>query len=126
MCAPHPARSVGPHTLVRACSTSTRKESHMRVPLRLVAFATGACCLLVPGAAWGAVTVGSDLGTSDDFLLGCPTAEPCTGVQVQLPGHQIQSPIDGVVVRWRVGDGVGPLAFRVVHDAGNGTLTGVG
>ncbi len=93
---------------------------------RLLAIAATACFLVAPGGAWGAITVGSDLSSSGDVLLGCPTAEPCTGVQTALPGRQITSPIDGVVVRWRVGDGVGPLAFRVVRGAGGGSFTGVG
>jgi hypothetical protein len=79
-----------------------------------------------PTAASGAITVGSDLSSSADVLLSCPTAEPCTGVQTQLPGRQITSPIDGVVVRWRVGDGQGPLTFRLVRDVGGGSFTGVG
>src|SRR3954453_3884911 len=71
----------------------------------LLAIAVAACCLVAPGVAWGVVTVGSDLSSDEELLLDCPTAVPCTGVQTQLPGHQITSPIDGVVVRWRVGDG---------------------
>ena len=94
----------------------------MRVLVLVLALAFA----VFPTAASGAMTVGSDLSSSADVLLGCPTAEPCTGVQTQLPGHQITSPIDGVVVRWRVGDGQGPLAFRVIRDAGGGSFTGVG
>ena len=90
-----------------------------------VAVVAMACALFAPAAAGGAVTIGSDLGSSEEFLLSCPTTDPCTGVQNALPGRQITSPIDGVVVRWRVGDGTGSMAFRVVRSAG-GAFTGVG
>ena len=94
--------------------------------MRVLVLVLALACAVFPTAASGAITVGSDLSSSADALLGCPTAEPCTGVQTQLPGRQITSPIDGVVVLWRVGDGEGPLAFRVVRDAGGGSFTGVG
>jgi len=78
----------------------------------LVAIAMAASCLVGPAVAWSAVTIGSDLSSSEDVLLGCPTPAPCTAVQTQLPGHQFTSPIDGVIVpggwatgwgRWRCG-----------------------
>ena len=55
----------------------------------------------------------------------------CTGVGTAFPGRTIASPITGVVVRWRIGDGVGQLTFRVARPAadtypGDDTHTGVG
>ena len=41
----------------------------------------------------------------------------CTGVQTVIPGRTTASPISGVIVRWRVGDGVGQLNLRVARPA---------
>ena len=102
--------------------------ANVKAALALLAalMAATICLLFGPGSARAAVTIGSDLTSSDEVLLGCLIAEPCTGIQTALAGRQLTSPIDGVVVRWRVGDGVGPLALRVVRDAGGGSFTGVG
>ena len=50
-----------------------------------------------------AITIGSDLAASDG-TTACGAS--CTGVQTVIPGRMTASPISGVIVRWRVGDGV--------------------
>ena len=76
--------------------------------------------------ASAAVTIGSDLSVE-----GAPTACPfgdCTVVQTVLPGRQVTSPIDGVVVRWRVRNAFspGPVRFRVVRGVPGAAFTGGG
>ena len=66
--------------------------------------------------ASAAVTIGSDLTVSEG-TIGCGV--PCTGVGTALPGRITESPITGVIVRWRVGDGVGQLTLRVARPAGD-------
>lgn len=81
--------------------------------------------LIAASPAPAATTIGSDLGSSGDILLDCPTTDPCTAAQTALPGRQVTSPIDGVIVRWRVGDGTGSMSLRVLRSAAGGTFTGV-
>lgn len=78
------------------------------------AFAAMLLFLAVTHQASAAVTIGSDLSASDG-PVSCGTS--CTGVQVAIPGRTTASPISGVVVRWRVGDGAGQLTFRVARPA---------
>ena len=78
--------------------------------------------------ASAAITIGSDL-TASEGTAGCGVS--CTGVATAIPGRVTASPITGVVVRWRVGDGVGQLTFRVARPAadtypGDDTHTGAG
>ncbi|MEA2316365.1 MAG: hypothetical protein QOD44_554 [Solirubrobacteraceae bacterium] len=78
--------------------------------------------------ASAAITIGSDL-TFSQGTDACGVS--CTAVGTALPGRTIASPITGVVVRWRVGDGVGQLTFRVARPAadtypGDDTHTGAG
>lgn len=90
--------------------------------LSLVALlVAGVSALVVPDAR-SAVTVGSDLGAATD-TIGCG-AEPCTAVLTALPGRTVQSPINGVVVRWRVGNGSGTFTLRVIRLAA-GSYTGI-
>jgi Ca2+-binding RTX toxin-like protein len=70
----------------------------------------------VASPATAATTIGSDL-TASEGTTTCGVA--CTGVVTAIPGRITASPISGVVVRWRVGDGVGQLTFRVVRPAGD-------
>ena len=78
--------------------------------------------LLVPSAASGAVTIGSDLANPGS-LTTC--GEDCTVVQFALPGRQVAAPFNGVIVRWRVRDSEGSLKLRVVRPAAGGQGTGV-
>jgi hypothetical protein len=82
------------------------------------AFVAMLLILTVPGQASAAVTIGSDLSATDG-AIPCPGETSCTGVQVAIPGRTTASPITGVVVRWRVGDGTGQLTFRVARPAGD-------
>lgn len=100
--------------------------------MRRIALAgTLAAALVLPASASGAVTIGSDLAPEPLAGLGCPGADPCTVTNTVIPGAQILSPVDGVVVRWRVRAdnsemGAMPLGVRlkVVRPLG-GPFTGV-
>src|SRR4051794_36118445 len=99
--------------------------------MRFITLALCAAVILLAAMASpasAAITIGSDLTVSDG-TASCDT--PCTGVGTAPPGPITTSPIKGVVVRWRVGDGVGQLTFRVARPAGDSypgddTHTGVG
>ena len=73
-----------------------------------------------------AVTLGSDLEPAPDTFLGC--GEDCLQIQDVLPGRQLVSPFDGVIVRWRARVGAGTdaqsIRIRVVRrfDADQFTL----
>jgi hypothetical protein len=73
-----------------------------------------------PATGSGAVTFGSDLTAEPNAGVGCLVASPCTVAQT-APSAQFASPIEGVVVRWRIktdGDGAGSaVSFRVLHPA---------
>jgi hypothetical protein len=89
-----------------------------------------AAALLLPALpAQGAVTIGSDLSHAPVNGGACalPT-EGCTAANTTLPGAQVSSPIDGVVVRWRLrfnsaGTSVS-MALRVIRPSGS-AFTGV-
>ena len=94
--------------LLTAASSATRSRCAIVAAVAALALAAMAS----PASA--ATTIGSDL-TASDGTTGCGVA--CTGVGTALPGRTIASPITGVVVRWRVGDGVGQITFRVARPA---------
>ena len=88
-----------------------------------------AIALVFAPSANGAVTIGSDLSGSADLVTTCLTGDHnCTVVQTSLPGRQVTSPIDGVVVRFRLKAAASPAPFqlRVVRPAGGGSFTGGG
>src|SRR4051812_32913285 len=94
----------------------------------VAAVAVAALALAVaasPGLA--ATTIGSDMTVSEG-TLGCFGS--CTGVQTVIPGRTTASPVTGVIVRWRVGDGFGQLRLRGARPApaypGDDTYTGAG
>jgi len=100
--------------------------------MRRMWLATGclaAVMLAVPAVSRAAVTIGSDLSPEVMFAGTCDGAVPCTVTNTALPGRQIVSPNDGVVVRWRVrvDTGVDPETGRlkVIRPAGGGTYTSV-
>lgn len=74
--------------------------------------------LAFPAFGYSATTVGSDL-SGDPVDNGCTTVTPCTFVSSQAGAPLPQaSPIDGVIVRWRVKAGAsqnGDVALRVVN-----------
>ena len=79
-----------------------------------------------------AVTIGSDLsrGTAPpSSWVPCLTGDRnCTLVQTALPGRPLASPIDGVMVRWRIkhASSSEPFRVRVVRPAGGAAFTGAG
>jgi hypothetical protein len=82
---------------------------------------SSAAPLLFVSPAEAAVTVGSDLTRPADLGVGCPNgAAECTFAQTN-PAGQFVSPIDGVIVRWRVKGSSGISAemvrLRVIRPA---------
>ena len=77
--------------------------------------------LAVPSASLGAVTIGSSLEAASTNLVP-PNPQGYSLIQTQLPGRQITSPVNGVVVRWRIRTGPGttaqPINLRVLRVAG--------
>jgi hypothetical protein len=103
--------------------------------LRLPLIAALAVSAALPAAAPAAVTIGSNLaGTGADNLGAyCPSGGVCTGTNLSLPpgstaANGLVSPINGVVVRWRVksGSSGNPVTLRVLRPAGGATFTGAG
>jgi len=91
----------------------------------LVALGIG---LAVPAGASAAVTVGSPLTAT--FGPSNRTCSPaCTDMITTLPepGAQVNSPINGVIVRWRMMGNAGVASFRlrVVHPESAGQYLGV-
>lgn len=89
------------------------------------------CATLLPAVSASAatVTVGSPL-TAPFEPLPCTTTNTCTGVNFILPepGVHVTSPVDGVVIRWRMLLGQPPFAYklRVLTPAGGFAYTGAG
>src|SRR5438067_11012581 len=100
----------------------------MRARVALVALAW-ALWLVVPVASQAAVTIGSDLSATPTTFDMCFSG--CT-LRSNIPGRQVTSPIDGVIVRWRLktkdGSPAGQLVkLRVIHPTGSpGQATGAG
>ena len=110
-------------------------ERNLSVPRRLLVSLLAAAALLaaLPAAAPAAVTIGSTLaGTGTNGPGGCNSI--CTGTNFNLPAANtaaggLVSPINGVVVRWRVktaSTGNNPITFRVLRPGGGTTFTGAG
>jgi hypothetical protein len=96
-----------------------------------VAALAGAILLAAP-AAHAAVTIGSSLAPAATSV-GCTEGTPCTFLGTDVPPSNIapdglRSPIDGVVVRWRVksGSAGNPVKLRVMSPATDPEWTGVG
>jgi hypothetical protein len=85
--------------------------------------------LVVPAAAEGTVTIGSNLGRTPDASVGCG-APRCTLVPGSMsagataPGGLV-SPVNGTVVTWRVrtGSSTNTSEFRVARLLADGTAT---
>lgn len=90
----------------------------------LTLLALSASLLLVAAPADGVVTIGSDLTNSP---TSGTSSFPITITQIVPAGRSFVSPIDGVVVRWRVLNPVGgSMRARVLHSTdGGATFTGV-
>lgn len=74
------------------------------------------------GAQAAPITVGSPL---QGEIFPLPDQGPSTIVQTRLPepGARVVSPVDGAVIRWRVGQGKGPFTLDVVTPNSDGTYT---
>jgi hypothetical protein len=97
-----------------------------------VVVASGICAALAaPAAAHGTVTIGSNLGRAPNVILSC--GANCTAAQASLPSDRLApggllSPVNGMVVLWRVRAPASPdpIVFRVVRSLGSGLSTGAG
>ena len=84
----------------------------------------------LPSSAGAAVTIGSDLAPDPDSSASCAVGDTCTIANSVVSGASTSSPLDGVVVRWRVrsagadffGD---PARVKVIRPAVGGEFTGV-
>jgi hypothetical protein len=87
-----------------------------------------AATLALPSPAGAEVTIGSDL-QSPAAQGGSCTVFPCTIANLSLPDAESTSPIDGVVVRWRIRpvstDPNTPVSLNVIRAAGLGTFARV-
>jgi hypothetical protein len=89
-----------------------------------------AALLFAAPSASAEVTIGSDLQPSPGNADPCVPDDDCTVANSLLPGAQLSSPMDGVLVRWRVraqataGEPV-ELRLRVIRAALGGVGTGV-
>ena len=93
----------------------------------LIAVAAATTAVVAPGSAGAAVTLGSDLTKTPFGALPCSDAT-CTFAQTALPGRQLTSPIDGVVVSWRMKaqpSASGTVRIKVIRNAGGIPYTGV-
>jgi hypothetical protein len=89
--------------------------------------------LCLPSTSLGAVTIGSNLADTPNISFACSATHQCTVIHaslqssLQAPGG-ITSPMDGVVVRWRVRSASSPgtLTLRIVKPNGSGQFTGDG
>jgi hypothetical protein len=83
--------------------------------------------MLAPAQSQASVTIGSNLSSSQSLSDICFI--PCTAVQLTHPGVQLPSPIDGVVVRWRIKKSAvdwGVVNLRILRPLESGTFDGVG
>ena len=85
--------------------------------------------LVLAAPSGAATTIGADLTTPATETNSCSNGSGdlfgCTRFNSVVPGRTITSPIDGVVVRWRIHPGDGSEAqnvrLRIVRPAGGGT-----
>jgi hypothetical protein len=95
--------------------------------VRCAATAIGGASLLAALAApaqAATVTVGSPLTAS--FSGGFTGNATEANAALGEPGANVTSPVNGTIVSWRVVEGAGPLALRVLRPAGGGAFTGAG
>jgi hypothetical protein len=85
--------------------------------MRLAPILAAAALAAAPASADAAVTVGSSLPPSTGEVIEC--LEACALVATAVPGATVEVPYDGVVMRWRIRDPLGPgttiarlVAFR--------------
>jgi hypothetical protein len=100
-----------------------------RISLAVVLTAVSGFALFAASGAFASTLVGSPL--TGNFSTGSRSCSPaCTDFNTVLtePGANVTSPIDGVIVRWRMTGNAGGASFalRVVHPAGGGEYIGAG
>lgn len=86
--------------------------------------------LATAAPASAATTIGSNLLSRANVSIACGTpGEPnsfCTVAQTTMPDRSTVSPVDGVVVRWRIRSASpGTVRLRVLRGAGGGQWQGV-
>ena len=99
--------------------TTPKDRPAGRRPVRgavAAALLSGLLLAFAPGPAQAAVTIGSNLsGPFDPASNGdCVEVDSCAGIHYVLPERATASPIDGVVVRWRV-RGTGAMRLFVAR-----------
>ena len=87
--------------------------------------------MLAPTAARGTITIGSNLGRVPNVLTGCDpscTRVPASLAPAALAAGGVSSPVNGIVVTWRirVGNSSAPVRFRVVRRFPGDLGTGAG
>lgn len=92
--------------------------------------AAGAAIAALTAPAAVAVTIGSDLAPEPNAAPSCVGTSACTLANAAVAGASAASPIDGVVVRWRVrsaGADVGgnPVRLKVARPSLGGAFTGI-
>jgi hypothetical protein len=90
----------------------------------------GGLALAVPAHAGAEVTVGSDLAPNPGNADPCSPDAACTISNWVLSGQSLTSPLDGVVVRWRVRAQATmatpvDLRLRVIRERAGGESTGI-
>jgi hypothetical protein len=98
------------------------------LPLAVTATAlsAGALALVAPAMASAAVTIGADLTNIPHSQNTCSGPTPGTTASCELVplsegGVSQVAPTDGVITRWRVVGGSGPMKLRVVRPQGGGS-----
>lgn len=94
-----------------------------RAGLSLTTLAAAAVLLVAPSRAGAVVTIGSNLASLPNVgFTGTQTYS-----QAALPGRQVSSPIDGVIVRWRLHSTLpgGTARLRVLRP-GSAAFSGAG
>jgi hypothetical protein len=103
------------------------RREEFKAPRIVLTAAIGLAGLLAPSSAGAAITIGSNLSTITVTGTACTG---CTAIMVSHPSAQVASPIDGVVVRFRIRKAStvshGSFSLRILRPAGGGAFTGVG
>jgi hypothetical protein len=108
-------------------SRSQRRRTPARLGCAFLA-AAGLWALIPATAPAAIVTVGSPL-TSSLIQTDLGSSGPLTAANVVIaePGTNVASPVDGIIVRWKVSDfSGGPFYLRVLRPVGPTVLSGAG
>jgi hypothetical protein len=103
-----------------------RRSRYLPLAVTATALSTGALALVAPAMASAAVTIGANLTGTPQHQNTCagPTPDPMKpscGIAVLTEGGLSQAAqSDGVVTRWRIKGGSGPMMFRVIRPQTNG------